>query len=94
MQKLYKEFLYFLLNPDVMSNMLFSCSIVSDSSATPLIAACLAPLFMRRILESVAIFFSKGSFIFPTQGLNSRPLHWQVDSLPLSHLESSISNMT
>ena len=45
-QKLYKEFLYFLLNPDVMSNMLLSCSIVSNSFATPLIAACQAPLFM------------------------------------------------
>ena len=26
--------------------------------------------------------------IFPTQGLNPRLLHWQVDSLPLSHLGS------
>ena len=26
--------------------------------------------------------------IFPTQGLNLRLLHWQADSLPLSHLES------
>ena len=25
---------------------------------------------------------------FPTQGLNLHPLHWQVDSLPLSHLGS------
>ena len=24
--------------------------------------------------------------IFPTQGLNPRLLHWQVDSLPPSHL--------
>ena len=23
--------------------------------------------------------------IFPDQGLNPRPLHWQVNSLPLSH---------
>ena len=26
--------------------------------------------------------------IFPTQGSNPQPLHWQVDSLPLSHLGS------
>ena len=26
--------------------------------------------------------------IFPTQGSNPRLLNWQVDSLPLSHLES------
>ena len=31
-------------------------------------------------------FFLLG--IFLTQGLNSRPLRWQVDSLPLSHLGS------
>ena len=23
--------------------------------------------------------------VFPDQGLNLRPLHWQADSLPLSH---------
>ena len=28
--------------------------------------------------------------IFPTQGLNLDLLHWQVDSLPLSHLGSPI----
>ena len=27
--------------------------------------------------------------IFPAQGLNPHLLHWQVDSLPLSHMESS-----
>ena len=26
--------------------------------------------------------------IFPTQGWNPGPLHWQVDALPLSHLGS------
>ena len=50
-----------------------------------------APLSMEfsqaRILEWVAIFFSRG--IFLTQGLNPyllHLLHWQVDSLLLSHL--------
>ena len=39
-----------------------------------------------RVLEWVAISFSRG--IFPTQGWNRGLLHWQVDSLPLSHLGS------
>ena len=39
-----------------------------------------------RVLEWVAISFSRG--IFPTQGSNRGLLHWQVDSLPLSHLGS------
>ena len=41
-----------------------------------------------RILEWVAISFSRG--IFPTQGSNLHPLHWQVDSLPAYHLGSPI----
>ena len=36
-----------------------------------------------RILEWAAISYSRG--IFPTQGSNPCLLHWQVDSLPLSH---------
>ena len=39
-----------------------------------------------RILEWITIHFSRG--IFPTQGSNPRFLHWQADSLPLSHLGS------
>ena len=39
-----------------------------------------------RILEWIAILFSRG--IFLTQGSNPRLLHWQADSLPLSHLGS------
>ena len=34
-----------------------------------------------------ALFFSKG--IFPTQGSNPSLLHWQVDSLLLSHWGSA-----
>ena len=40
-------------------------------------------IFQARILEWVAISFFKG--IFLNQGLNPCLLHWQVDSLPLSH---------
>ena len=36
-------------------------------------------------------FFLQG--IFPTQGWNLRLLHWQMDSLPLSHLGSPISHL-
>ena len=39
-----------------------------------------------KILEWAAISSSRGSF--PTQELNLRPLHWQADSSPLSHLEN------
>ena len=43
-------------------------------------------ILQARILEWVAISFLQGNF--PTQGLNMCLLHWQVDSLPLSHLGS------
>ena len=38
-------------------------------------------IILARILEWV-------QEIFPTQGLNPSLLHWQADSLPLSHLKS------
>ena len=43
-------------------------------------------MFQARVMEWVAISCSR-----PTQGSNPhllRPLHWQADSLPLSHLGS------
>ena len=43
-------------------------------------------ILQARILEWVAISFSRG--IFPTQGSNSCLLHWQVDSLALTHQEN------
>jgi len=55
--------------------------------ATPWTVACqvsLSEIFQARILEGVAISFSRG--IFLTQGMHC--LLWQVDSLPLSHLGS------
>ena len=55
-----------------------------NSFATPWTIACQAPLSMRlpRILERVAISSSRGS---SGPRLNPCLLHWQVDSLPLSH---------
>ena len=60
--------------------------------AAPGTAACQAPLsmgFPRQEYCSGVPFTLQG--IFPTQGLNSclfHFLHWQADSLPLSHLEN------
>jgi len=60
--------------------LLFSRQVVSDSLHPPWIVACQAPLSMgfsrQRILEWIAISFSRGL------------LHWQVDSLLLSHQEN------
>ena len=66
---------------------------------TPWTVTHQAPLFMefsrQRILEWVAISFSRG--IFPTQGSNQCVLHllcllhWQVDSLPLCHSPTPLS---
>ena len=66
------------------------CSSVAKSCPTlcdPMV--CTPPgssvhgIYQARIREWFAIFFSRG--IFPTQGLNLCLLHWQADSLPLSH---------
>ncbi len=40
-------------------------------------------ILQARILKWGCHFLLEG--IFPTQGSNSQLLHWQVDSLPLSH---------
>ena len=47
-------------------------------------------IFQARILEWVAIFFP--TVIFPTQRSNPGFLHWQADSLPLSHQGSPVSS--
>ena len=65
---------------------------MSDSFATPWTGACQALLsmgyFQARILQWVAISSSRGSS--ETQGWNPRLLHWQADSLLLTHQGSSI----
>ena len=62
-----------------------ACSVVSDS-ATPQTIACQAPLFME---------FSRQEYWnglpFPSPWNLPNPgivLHWQVESLPLSHMRS------
>ena len=68
-----------------------SHSVVSDTfypmDCSPPGASVLG-ILQARILEWVAISSSRG--IFPTQGSNSRLLHRQLDSLPLSHLGRDI----
>ena len=64
------------------------CSILSNS-VTPWTAACHPPLsmeFSRQEYWSGLPFPTPGDL--PTQGLNLRLLHWQADSLSLSHLGS------
>ena len=59
---------------------------MSDSFVTPGTVAWQAPLamgFPRQEYWSGLHFLLQG--IFPTQGLNMRLLHWQVDSLLVSH---------
>ena len=68
------------------SMLLCSCCIVSDSFATPWTIAHQAPLsmgFPRQEYWSGLHFLTQG--IFLTQELNLRFLHWQADSLLLSH---------
>ena len=65
--------------------LLFSCSVMTDSVA-PWTVACQAPLsvgFPRQEHWSQFIFPSPGDL--PDQGSNPCLLHWQDDSLPLSH---------
>ena len=63
-----------------------SCSVMFDSFATPWTIARQSPLslgFPRQEYWSGLPVSPPG--IFPTQGSNLCLLHWQVDSLPLSH---------
>ena len=70
---------------------MLSCLVVWNSSWS---MDCSPPrssvhgISQARILEWVAISFSKG--IFLTQRSNPRLLHWQLGSLPLSHLGSPV----
>ena len=62
---------------------------MSDFFATPWMAACQAPLFIgfsKQENWSGLPFPSTGKL--PDTGITPHALHWQVDSLPLSHQES------
>ena len=68
--------------------LLFSCSVMSDS-ATSWTTACQAPLSVEdcpsKNTRAGCHFLLQG--IFPTQGSNLCLVHWQEDSLHLSHLD-------
>ena len=67
--------------------LLFSRSVVSDSFATTWIVAHQAPLslgFSRQEYWSGLLYLPPGDLLDPR--IELRLLHWQVDSLPLSHL--------
>ena len=82
----------------IFSNLLNFCMCVCAQSLQSCLTLCdhldcsppcssVHRISQAEIVEWVAISFSRG--IFPTPGLNSCllcPLHWQVDSLPPSHL--------
>ena len=74
---------------------LFSCIVMSNSFAAPWTVAHQAPLcpwdFPGKNIGVCFHFLLHG--IFPTQGWNLCLLHWQVDSLPLSHLGSPFSSL-
>ena len=60
-----------------------SCLTLCDSMDNSPPGSTVHGIFQAKILEQVAISYSRG--IFPTQGLNPCLLHllpWQVDSLP------------
>ena len=63
--------------------------ILHDFMACSPLGSCVHGILQTRILEWVAISFSRGDL--STQGLNPyllHLLHWQADSLSLSHLGS------
>ena len=71
--------------------LLFNCSVMSSSFMTPWTLACQAPLSTGSLRqESWSGFYFLLQGIFPTSASNLRPLHWQVDSLPLSHQGSPV----
>ena len=63
-----------------------SCSTLCDPMDSSLPGSSVHGIFQATILEQVVIFLLQQ--IFPTQGSNLQHLHllhWQADSLPLSH---------
>ena len=70
--------------------MLFSRSVTTDSFVTPWTqrspsSFSVTGISQARILEWVAICFPED---LPNPGIQPDLLHWQADSLPLSHLGS------
>ena len=73
--------------------LLFSLLVMSNSFLTPWTGACHCPLSIGAFFpgKNAGVgchFLLQG--IFPTQGLNTNLMHWQADSLPLSHQGSPV----
>ena len=68
------------------------CLTLSDSMDHSLPRSSVHGISQARIPEWGSISFS--SWIFPTQGLNPCLLHWQADSLPLSHQGSPMHRIS
>ena len=78
------------LNALLCAKSLQSCPVVYSSMDCSLPGLSVHGISQARILEWVSIHFHLQG-IFPTQGVNLHLLcllHWQADSLPLSHLGS------
>ena len=65
---------------------MLSCSVVTPWAVDHHVDSSVHGILQARILEWVVIPSSR--VIFLAQGLNLHLLHWQVDSLPLSHPRS------
>ena len=72
--------------PCMLSHSVLSNSLYSMDCSPP--GPSVHGIFQARILEWVDTSFSRG--IFLSQGSNPHRLHWQVDSLALSHLGSRL----
>ena len=80
------EVLHAQVRPHPKELWLFSCSVMSDSFATPRTVACQVPLSMGFPGKNTGVgchFLLQG--IFQTQALNPHLLHWQAASSPLSY---------
>ena len=68
----------------VTKSFLTLCDLMDSS----LLGSSVHGISQAEILEWVSISYSRGIFLI--QGLNPHLLHWQVDSLPLSHQGSPL----
>ena len=76
-------------------SLLFSCSVVSNSLATPWTVAHHTPLSMEFFKQEYQVGCqSLLQGVFLTQGWNPHLLHWQVNCLPLSHQGSPLQSMS
>ena len=71
----------------VLCSVTHSCPTLCDPMVFSLADSSVHEIWQARILEWVACHFLLQG-MYPDQGQNLSLLHWQTDSLPLTHLES------